>query len=303
MSSARTRSACSGAQRTASRIKSPSSTERPAQAGKETAAVPAGEVVVLEALVKTGGEVALLVAEVGRDEDFEDDPLVAAPATVQPRQTCAFEHLFGSRLRARLQLDLLLALERRHRHRRPQHRLGRRDRDDADQVATVALEALVLRDPNLHVEIPGWRPRLAGMAGAADPHPLSVFDPGRDVDRTGPALPGATAAAADLARGLRDFAGPPADVAGDAADHLPERRSRHLSQLAGAAAALTGRDRRARLGAVAAAVLAAGDDVVGDFAPGAGGDLRQLDLHRQGDVAPGCRPATAAAEATAAEKG
>ena len=66
----------------------------------------------------------------------------------------------------------------------------------ADQVAAVALEALVLGDPDLDVEVARRRPGLAGVAGAGDPHPLAVFDPGRDLDRAGPALAGAAAAAA-----------------------------------------------------------------------------------------------------------
>ena len=54
----------------------------------------------------------------------------------------------------------------------------------------------------------------------------------------------------------------------------------------------------ARLGAVAVAVLAAADDVVGDLPPDAGRDLGQLDLDRDRDVAPADRSAPAAEPAT-----
>ena len=54
------------------------------------------------------------------------------------------------------------------------------------EVGAVALEALVLGDLDLDVEVAGRRAGLAGVAGAGDPQPLAVFDPGRDLDRVGP---------------------------------------------------------------------------------------------------------------------
>ena len=92
---------------------------------------------------------------------------------------------------------------------------------------------------------------------------------------------------------------PPQTSQATRADHLAEGRPRHLAQLAGAAAALAGGDRRPRLGAVAVAVLAGADDVVGDLAPHPGRHLGQLDLDRDHDVAARRRRA-AAAEAEAA---
>src|SRR6185295_9229307 len=74
------------------------------------------------------------------------------------------------------------------------------------------------------------------------------------------------------------------------------------AQLARPAAALAGPDRRPRLGSVAVAVLAAADDVVGDLAAGADGDVGQLDLDLDQDVA--ARRRLAAAEPDpAAEEG
>src|SRR5262249_32317650 len=109
----------------------------------------------------------------------------------------------------------------------------------------------------------------------------------------------AAGAVADLARRVRDFAGAVADIAGDAADHLAERRPRHLAQLAGAAAAVAGLDRRPRLGAVAMAVGADDDRVVGQLAPGPGGALVEGHLALGEDAAARRRAAASTAERAA----
>ena len=122
--------------------------------------------------------------------------------------------------------------------------------------------------------------------------------PGRDVDRdrVRQHLAPATRAARAWLVGLLAVAA--ADVAGDRARHLAERRAADGLQHAVAAAAVAGRDRRARLGAVAAAALAAVDDLVADVDRRARGRLLEVDLDRDLGVATGARPDGAAAEAT-----
>ena len=71
--------------------------------------------------------------------------------------------------------------------------------------------------------------------------------------------------------------------------HLPERRAADGLQDAVAAAALARRDRRAGLGAVAAAALAAVDDLVVDVDRGAGRRLLEVDLDRDLGVAAAAR--------------
>ena len=141
--------------------------------------------------------------------------------------------------------------------------------EDRDQVAAVALEAVVGGDADLDVEVSGRGAGLAGMARARDPHPLAVLDPGGNVDLVGALRRAPAAAAALAARRLGHAPLAAAGVAAHRADHLAERRPGHLAQLAGAVAALAGADRGARLGAVAAAVLAGGDGVEADLAAGA----------------------------------
>ena len=60
----------------------------------------------LERLVEPLGQLALLLAEVGRDDDLDDHPLVAAAAAAEPRQAGAAQDLFVAGLGAGGDLDL-----------------------------------------------------------------------------------------------------------------------------------------------------------------------------------------------------
>ncbi len=98
---------------------------------------------------------------------------------------------------------------------------------------------------------------LAGVTAAGDPDPLSVVDSGRNVDgELGPLDP-AAASAADLAWVASDATVTTALVAHGRPDHLAERGPGDRAHLAGTGALRAGLDRRARLGAVAVAVLTA----------------------------------------------
>ena len=76
-----------------------------------------------------------------------------------------------------------------------------------------------------------------------------------------------------------------ADVASRCAHHLSEWSARHRPELTGAAAARASLDRRARLGAVAVAVLAQRDDLVADVDFGPVRGFGQVDLGADADVA------------------
>ena len=104
---------------------------------------------------------------------------------------------------------------------------------------------------------------------------------------------------------LRDLALAAADVAGLLAHQLAERRPADGAQAAGAAAALAGVDRRARLGAVAVAVLAGVHELVGHLGLHPARRLleRDLDLHRLVAALHAARSAAeAAAEGVTAEE-
>ena len=128
----------------------------------------------------------------------------------------------------------------------------------------MALEALVGADLTLDVEV-NWRSVPARVTRARDPDALSVLDPRGDVH-----IPGAPPGARVRRRRTRRTARPGScprrcRSTGRRADHPPERRSRDLLDDPLAAARPAGLDGRARLGAVSAAVLAAGDGLERDL--------------------------------------
>ena len=190
-----------------------------------------------------------------RDHDVDDDPQVARPAAPQRRHPAAAHHDRLARLRARGDVQRHVAVQRRHLDRRAQRRQRRGHVDHGHEVLAVADEALVLLDPHDDVEVAGRAAALAGVAAAGHADPLAVGDPGRDVDLTR-AGSRPSRAVAGLAGLLGDPAVAAALVAQRGPHHLPEARALDGLDLAGAAAAVAGHDRRARLGAVAVAGLA-----------------------------------------------
>src|SRR5204862_1739368 len=104
-------------------------------------------------------------------------------------------------------------------HRAAEHRAGGGDRDPRHEVLADALEALVLGDDDLDVEVAGPRPGLTGVAGAADPDPLAGLDAGGHLHLPGPLADEPAPAAALPARGLGGLAGAAAGRTGAAPDH------------------------------------------------------------------------------------
>src|SRR5262249_9734486 len=160
--------------RTASRIM-PGSPERFAHTAEEPLAMSRVEVLRLQRAVQPLDQIALVLVEVGRHDDLEDDPLAAPAAAAETRQAGAANPVLTARLGAGGDLDVLVAVERWHGHGHAQHRLGGRDPDDVDEVGAVALEALVGGDGDLDVEVAGRRPGLAGVPGTGDAQALTVF--------------------------------------------------------------------------------------------------------------------------------
>ena len=194
----------------------------------------------------------------------------------EARQPGAAQDLFVAGLGAGGDLDLALLVERGDGDRGAEHRLGGGDRDDADQVGAVALEALVLGDLDLDVEVarrahrPRRRDRRRRPAAAGHSRSRPGFRPRASAAR------GCDRCRAHSAQGVSGILpAPPQASQATALDHLPERGARDPAQLAGAVAFLAGGDRRPRLGAVAVAVLAGADGVEGDLPPHPGGDLRR----------------------------
>ena len=157
-------------------------------------------------------------------------------------------------------------------------------------MIAFAHETLVLANPDEHIQIACRSSHLAGMSAAAQPDALAVGNAGRHlhVELAGGGEP--SPAAAVVAGLLGHAAVAVADVAHHRSHHLAERRARGGLQLPRAAAALAGLDRGPRLGAVAVAVLAAVDRLIGDLHRLAVSRLDQIHFDRDGDVGARRRP-------------
>src|SRR5205807_5219858 len=130
------------------------------------------------------------------------------------------------------------------------------------EVTAAAHEALVLPDPNERVEVARRAAALARVALAGQSDPLLVGDPGGHVHGQPAAHGLAPAPPALAARRLRDAAIATTAIAHGLPHELSEGGAGDRPQLARPPAARAGLDRRARLGAVAVAVLADAHGVV-----------------------------------------
>src|SRR4051794_40918591 len=182
-------------------------------------------------LVELLRELALPLVELARNEDIEDDSLIAPTTAAQPGQAQTAKDDLLARLRPGRYLHVLLPVERRDLDRPAEHRAGRRHLCDGHEVLALAVEPLVLGHHDLDVEIARRAARIAGVAGAPHADPLPGFDAGRDVELPrsrahDPALPLALPA-----RGLRHLALPAAGRTHAASDQLPEHGPRNLADL------------------------------------------------------------------------
>ena len=140
-SSASTASACSARQRTASRI------NRGTPAGCGRTGLRAGLVgVAVGGVGEAAQQISLLVVRWLGISTFMTHVQVPAAAAAQRRQAASAQAQDLRRLSAGLELDVLVALERRHRQRPPERGVRERHVELRDQVLAVALEARVRLD-------------------------------------------------------------------------------------------------------------------------------------------------------------
>ena len=188
----------------------------------------------------------LFPVQVGGNDKLEDHVLIATASAVKRRQPSSAQHPHVAVLRARRHLDGDLALQRGDEHLAADDGGRHGDLGSRDQLRALPSEALVRLDPHLDVQVALARSAGAGVAGAGDPHPLAVLDPGGDVHLPGARLGHAPCAPAALAGGLWDAAVAAAAIARHGADDLAEDAAAHLADLAGAFAARAGLDRECR---------------------------------------------------------
>src|SRR5690606_32208644 len=146
----------------------------------------------------------LLAVELRRHDDLELHDVVAAAAAVQAGQPQAAQREALAVLGPGRDLQLALAVERRHLDLPAEHRARGRDLHLREQVLTVALEALVPDHLHLDVEVPGRRARITRVTGAPDSDALPGLDPRRDLHVPGAPPGDAALALAHLAGLLRD---------------------------------------------------------------------------------------------------
>src|SRR5207302_10185560 len=99
--------------------------------------------VLADSAVELLEQPALLVVEVARHEDVDQDAVVAAPEALENRHPPSAQDDDLSRLRPRLQRDLLVALERRHGDSRAEGGLGHRQVDGGKDGVALPDEARI----------------------------------------------------------------------------------------------------------------------------------------------------------------
>src|SRR5947209_11228541 len=266
---------------------------RPRRAGDRSAkdalqlveeALVVAVVVLGEALLELLEEPPLLVGQPARHAYVHEDPLVTPPESLEHRHAAPAQDADLPGLRPRLELQRDIALECRNRDLGAQRRLRHRQVDGGEDVVSFANEPLVGHDPNEHEEVSGSAAQRAGVTFAAEPDPLPVVDPRRDLDAERTLLDDASAARAAIARSLHDGARTAAARARLRPHELAERASRDVLEIAAALALRTSRRAGARLCAVPPTAPARDARPNRNLARRAGGRLHELDLHLRCDV-------------------
>src|SRR5262249_10897427 len=191
-----------------------------------------------------------------RYQDPHADQVVAAASAPQPRHALAAQPQHGAALRAGRQLQLLVAVERRHVDLVAERGLGDVDGQLVDDVGVLPLEVRVRRDRNHDVEIARRAAAAAELALARQVDLLAVVDAGRYRHGDLPHRLDGAARAALPARLGDHLAASAAAIANRDVDELAEDGLLDAPHLAGAVALRAARRRRARLGAAAAAAHA-----------------------------------------------
>src|SRR5262245_61458181 len=166
-----------------------------------------------------------------------------------------------ARLRARLEFELRIALERRNRHAGAESRVGHRQVNGREDVVSLANETRIGLHVHEDVRVSGLAAQRAFVSLARDPDALAVVDSCWNLHVEPALLEHATAAIAPLARGLDDSASPAAARTGLRADEIAEHAARHLLEPSAAAARDAGDRARSRLRPTATALLAGHRDL------------------------------------------
>src|SRR5262249_48405864 len=119
---------------------------------------------------------ALNVRELRRHEDVHEHSLIPAAESLQRRKAAPAQDDDLSRLRARLERELCLAVEGRYRHGRPERGLRQLQLDGAVHVVPLADEALVGTNMDLDVDITRASSERSRVTLTAEADALPVVD-------------------------------------------------------------------------------------------------------------------------------
>ena len=181
-----------------------------------------------------------LVGIVHVDQDVE---VAARARPAKVRGTPAAQPDLRPRLGPRLDLQVLLAVRRRHPDARSQRRLGDRERELVEELRALALERRMRRDVDRHVQAARRSPARPDLALRREADLVAVVDAGRHADAEALRALAPAVAAAVLAGLLHDLALAATARAGDHVHHLAQHRLADVADLP-PALALRARDRR-----------------------------------------------------------
>src|SRR5262249_20299208 len=157
-----------------------------------------------------------------------EDAVISPAEALQNGHAAAAEDANRARLRAWLEVELLVAFERGHGGTGAQRGVGHGQFDGRVDVVALTHEPLVRSDPDEHVDVAGLSSQRARVAFAGEPDALPVVDAGGNFELEGSLLERAPRPRAGLARMLDDSPAAAAAAAGLCTDELPERGARHL---------------------------------------------------------------------------
>ena len=142
--------------------------------------------------------------ELPRHDDVDEHAVVAPAEALEHGHAAAAENANGAWLRPGLEVELLLALQRRDRRSRAERGLGHRQVDRRVDIVALTHEPLVWADPDEHVDVARLPAERARMALAREPDSLSVVDARRDLHVETSLLERPPRAGTGLARMLDD---------------------------------------------------------------------------------------------------